>query len=276
MPTLAETQQLLWRLITAPEGVGAALAADADRGGTIRAALRHTLRADAALDATQRLDIYANMYFFRILDVLKEDYPATHTLLGDASFHNLVTDYLLQHPPSHFSIREAGRNLPELLARHESGAAHPCAADLARFERALRDAFDAADVPPLTASALAAVPQDQWPGLRLTLHPSVHLLAAEWPVHHVRSAADRGEPFGDPTPEATRLCVWRQELTVFHRAVAEGEFAGLGAVARGATFGDVCALAGEQVPVAEAPREMAMALARWLANGWLADQAATP
>ena len=144
MPTLADTQQLLWRLIAAPEGVAAALAADSDRGGTLTAALQCTVRGDARLSAVERLDIYANMYFFRILDVLKEDYPATCALLGDVAFHNIVTDYLLSHAPTHFSIREAGRHLPAVLAAHAAASIHPSAADLARFERALNDAFDAA------------------------------------------------------------------------------------------------------------------------------------
>jgi hypothetical protein len=72
--TLTETQRLLWQLITAPEGVAAALAADGARGGSLRAHLVRTVRGDRGLEAVQRLDIYANMYFFRILDVLKEDY----------------------------------------------------------------------------------------------------------------------------------------------------------------------------------------------------------
>ncbi len=270
MPTLSATQRLLWRLITAPEGVGAALAADADRGGAQRAALARTVRSDGALDAAQRLDIYANMYFFRVLDVLKEDYPATRALLGDVAFHNLVTDYLLAHPPEHFSIREAGRHLPELLEHHGARATHPCAADLARFERALNDAFDAADAPALSAEALAAVPPEAWPALRFALHPSVRVLRCGWPVHTVRAAVDRGAPAADPEPEATPLCVWRQDLAVFHCALDATELTALAAVETAASFGQVCAAAGEASPVADAPQRVAQALARWLANGWIA------
>jgi hypothetical protein len=272
MATLSETQQLLWRLITAPEGVAAALAADTDRGGTLGIALARTVRSHGALDAVQRLDVYANMYFFRLLDVLKEDYPATRALLGDVEFHNLVTDYLLHHPPAHFSIREAGRHLPELLAGHRVSTSHPCAADLARFERALNDAFDAADAPALTAAALAAVPQEDWAGLRFTLHPAVRPLACAWPVHAVRAAVDRGEPAVDPAPAPTRLCVWRRELTVIHRCLDVVEFAALQALAGGARFDAVCAAASELSDESDVPQRVAAALAGWLANGWLADR----
>jgi len=273
--TLAETQRLLWQLITAPEGVAAALAADGDRGGSVRAHLLRTVRSDQGLDAAQRLDIYANMYFFRILDVLKEDYPATRALLGDVAFHNLITDYLVRHPPAHFSIREAGRQLPELLAGHPAQTHHPCVADLARYERDLHDAFDAPDAAALRAAALAAIPQQDWPQLRFALHPSVRLLASQWPVHDLRAAVDRGETAADPDPEATWLCVWRDELVVYHRPIAEDELARLAAITRGATFGEVCALADESAPDGDAAQEIAAALARWLANGWLVNAPAT-
>jgi hypothetical protein len=272
--TLGETQQLLWRLITAPEGVAAALAADADRGGSIAAQLARTVRSDR-LEAAQRLDIYANMYFFRILDVLKEEFPATAALLGEVGFHNLVTDYLLRHPPAHFSIREAGRQLPELLAGHAATALHPCAADLAAYERALRDAFDAADAPPLTASALAAVPQSDWASLRFALHPSVRVIASDWPVDVVRAAVDQGESPADPEAIPTRVCVWRHEFAVLHRALSSGELAGLSAIARGASFEDVCSVIGEPYAADAAAREVAVALARWLADGWLVEPSTT-
>jgi hypothetical protein len=270
MSTLADTQRLLWRLIAAPEGVAAALAADCDRGGELSAVLTSAVRGEGALDAVQRLDIYANMYFFRILDVLKEDYPATLALLGDVGFHNLVTDYLLVHPPGHFSIRQAGRDLPEFLARHALAEDHPCAAELNGYERALNDAFDADDAAALRTADLAEVSPEDWPGLRFTLHPSVRLLDCRWPVATVRSAADRGEPVADPVLQATRLCVWREDLLVYHRELEPLEFAALRAVERGATFDGVCDAAGEWVVADDAAQRVVGALAGWLQHGWLA------
>jgi hypothetical protein len=52
---------------------------------------------------------------------LKEHYAAT-TLLGEVTFHNLITDYLLRHPPTHFSIRGPAP-CPGLLAEHDVGRA---------------------------------------------------------------------------------------------------------------------------------------------------------
>src|ERR1041385_2998778 len=106
MSPLNDTQQLLWHLITAPEGVRPAL----ETSDGLRSDLARTVRGDERLDAAGRLDVYANMYFFRLLDALKEDFPAVLRVIGETPFHNLVTDYLLVHFPTHPSLRYAGKH----------------------------------------------------------------------------------------------------------------------------------------------------------------------
>lgn len=272
MPTLSETQRLLWRLITAPEGVAAALAADADRGGALEVALARAVRADGALDAAQRVDVYANMYFFRLLDVLRDDYPAVAAVLGDTDFHNLITDYLLRHPPAHFSIRHAGDRLPEFVATHAVSAARPYLDSLAQWERALNDAFDAADGPARTAADLAVIPAAEWAALRFRLHPSVRLLRSEWAVQDLRRRVDRGDAPQEPLQTPTWLCVWRRGLEVLHRPIDALEFDALALATGGAAFGDICAIADGTCDGETAPR-LAAALARWLDDGWVAGLA---
>ncbi len=265
MTTLAETQHLLWRLITAPEGVEPALAADEHSGGSARATLCSTVRSGGELDAIRRLDVYANMYFFRLLDVLKDDYPATLAVIGGDRFHNVVTDYLLVHPPTHYSIRVAGRALPDFLATHPLAAATPYLPHLAAFERDLNDAFDAADASIVDASALAAIPAAAWPALRFQLHPSVRLSRSPWPVHRIRERVDRGEAPESVSAGATALCVWRRDLTVRQSVVADPEWQVLRRLNDGADFATACeaALSGETMDVPG----LVHALASWLTAG---------
>jgi len=49
------------------------------------------------------------------------------------------------------------------------------------------------------------------------------------------------------------------------------DFAALQAVSRGVSFSDVCAVVGELIPADAAPAQVATAVARWLANGWISD-----
>ena len=99
--TLAALEADLYDLITAPEGVGKRLA----ELGRPPADLERTVRPNARLSAVERLDLYANMYFHRLHDVLRDEHPRVHAIAGDVAFHDFVTDYLLAHRPSHPSLR---------------------------------------------------------------------------------------------------------------------------------------------------------------------------
>ena len=71
MLDLAALQKLFHGLATAPEGVEPGLA----QLGLTASDLSAVIAGDERLSAIERLDIYANMYFFRLLDVLRDDFP---------------------------------------------------------------------------------------------------------------------------------------------------------------------------------------------------------
>src|ERR1700747_2887405 len=132
MARLPEAQEFLYKLIVAPSGVDAAL--EALTGSRVE--LDAMINGGRGLSAAARVDIYANMYFYRLMDVLTEDYPVTLAALGPVNFPNLVTDYLIVHPPSNRSASFAGANLPAFLSDHKVSSRLPFLSDLARVERA--------------------------------------------------------------------------------------------------------------------------------------------
>src|SRR5690606_38699897 len=190
--SLAALQERFWRLISAPEPVARALpqVTATDPGA---APLSGWIRAASEGAAAARLDVYANMYFFRLLGVLRDDYPNLARLVGADAFHNLITDYLVAFPSRHPSIRHVGANLAELLDRHPLERRFPGAADLARLEWARGLAFDRADARALTADELTAVPPERWGELRFQLVPSFQMLRLGRPVHRLWQALERGE-----------------------------------------------------------------------------------
>jgi hypothetical protein len=265
---LAETQRLLRCLITAPEGVEAELRETGDPDGARLAAV---VREGAPLRASARLDVYANAYFYRIHDALKADFGALHAALGDATFHNLVTDYLLACPPTRFSLRFAGEHLAEFLARHDRVAEIreriPWAGDLAALEWAIQDAFDAADADVLPRESLAAVPAAEWPALRFGAIPALRVLKLDHPAHLAREAFDRGRPAPALPDEATTVLVWRKAERVFHRALDPLEAGALDLALRGEPFGAVCERVCGAVGEAATPARALALLERWLENG---------
>ncbi len=262
--SLAETQRRLWRLITWPEGVAQALREEEE--GVVP--LEHLVTSDERLAALDRLDVYANAYFYRIHDVLAEDYTTLAQALGETAFHDLVTSYLTVHPSKHPSLRWIGAQLPGFLARHPAAlsfrASCPFAPDLAAFEWACETVFDAADTPPMCREDLETLPAEQWDSHPIRLRPSVRILELGWPVHDLRIAERAREPLPAIQGRMTRLCVWRRDERVSHRALDGAEARALERATSGTAFGSLCEAIARETGEDEAPARAAGWLGRWI------------
>jgi hypothetical protein len=271
MAALGETQSFLARLITAPEGVGAALA---EEGGDARARLAALVRADRGLAPEARLGVYAHAYAARLEETLRGDFGALAAALGDDAFHDLVLTYLMACPPFRPSLREAGARLAAHLASEPFAGifARRCAhaADLARLEWAMAEAFFASDAPVLARDDLARVPPDAFAELRFAFSPSLQLLDCAWPVHAARAAFDAGASPPALAAAPAAIAVWRHDERVRYRALAPLEAAALAAARAGASFGEVCARIAEEDVEERVPALAAGFLATWLADGLLA------
>jgi hypothetical protein len=263
---LRETEELFWQLIRAPEGVAAGLRQIDMKPDE----LGRVVASDARLDAVQRLDIYANMYFWRLLDILRGDFSAVVAAVGDDAFHNLVTDYLLACPSAHPSVRNVGARLADFVATQPLGAERPWLAELARLERARIELFDGPDAEPLTLDELRARAPEEFVTLPLPLVPSQLFLDVEHAVDDVWRAAEDERPIEPPAAGARTLLVWRQDVTVYHRALEPLERAALLRARDGAPFGVVCDLVAESLSVDEAGPAAFQLLARWVGDGIIA------
>lgn len=265
---LDSTQRVLWKLISAPEGVAAGLAR---LQPAERAYAEGLVVGDHRMSAVERLDIYANMYFYRIRDALKDDFSAVCAVAGEAQFHNLIADYLLAHPPTHFSLRHAGVHLPAFLASHTASIRWPFLADLARLEWAILDAFDAPDALPLDPERLGNIAAARWPAIRFQPTPSLCLLDVDWPVHEVWDRTQRKDPPAQPLRVRTLLRVWRQHLRVYHCPITATEYRALTALHAGATFAEICGDIAVGTGEDQGTEHAAALLNAWLNDGLLAD-----
>jgi len=274
---LGSIQHRLWRLITEPSGIEEALAAEGDADGLGLAGL---VRGDRGLAPADRLAVYANAYFVRLHDCLREDFAALACALGPAAFHDLVKTYLMMHPPTRPSLRHAGAHLAEHLATEPFAAIFsrrcPYAADLARLEWAMVEAFTAEDAPVLAREDLAALPPEVWSSLRFETTPSLRLLHCAWPVHRVRERFDREQAEtaweeAPPLPaEPTHLRVFRLRERVRYRAMALLDGEALLGASVGEPFGAICERVAESVGEAEAASRAAALVSAWVSDGLLA------
>jgi Uncharacterized protein conserved in bacteria (DUF2063). len=250
----------------------------------------HLLSADRAITdcvvgddrggASRRLGVYRSAYVLRLVEVLGEDFPALARWLGDDGFSEVMSAYVAAHPSSGRSVRHFGDRVPAFLAARDDLS--PAVAELAAFERAQSDVFDAREGAVLTAELLASLAPEVWGGMALRLRPSTRLLTQHWDTlarfqmllaSESESALDTSLPAPQPLAEPLPVLLWRgSELDVHWRSLEPDEAAALQALSsEQVDFGGVCAVLSAHVPAEEAPMRAASLLKRWLADGLLLD-----
>lgn len=235
MSELARTQELFWRAIVHPTSVRDFLSqADEDT----RARFAATFAGSDAFSAVDRVEVYAQAYFFRLLDVLATQYPVVQGYLGKDDFHDAVTDFLLVHPSRSPNLHDLGDPFPEFLSAHPAAKAHPFLPGFARVERALAHAIDAAFGHPLAATAVASLPVARWPEFRLV--PSAARVEAAWDMRGARRDLREGRPLPAPEPCAATL-VWRRGHVPVFRPTTPLEEVLLPLLAGGTSFFALCA-----------------------------------
>ena len=269
---LKHTQRLLYRLVTAPGGVGEGL--EHERG-LARGGLDAVVGGDPRMTAVERLDIYANMYFFRLLEILKQDFPAVAAVLGADNFHNLVTGYLTEYPPTEASVFWAGRYFADFLRTHPIHREVPHIADLAALERAIVEVFCARDTVPLEAEAIRAIAPQRWPSVRMRAIAALQVIETQWRVTPVLRTFEAGRQLKAPARGSSTILIWRKAAKVFFREVDASEACAIARLRRGAAFGAICAAVskslGENISARDPVAAINAMLARWLRDGIVAD-----
>jgi hypothetical protein len=234
-------------------------------------ALVQLVEGRGQLEPKERIDIYARMYYARLLDVLREDFPRVAAILGGECFDGVVRAYLTRHPSTNPSLRHLGRHFAAFLDTRAESAAFPFLRDLARLEWTRLEVFDAPDAEPLHLEHLQALSPDEWPDLRVRLIPAFRVLQSDWPVHEIWAAAEK-EPLNHESwrLEKTALRVWREGFAVYHARMEALEQAALDRVHAGEPFAAVCATLESLLSAEEAAPVTGSLLLRWIEDGILA------
>ena len=234
------------------------------------AALRHVLGTPAS-DAVTRMDIYSDGYTLRLLEALETDYPGLKAIAGDEDFEALGRAYIGLHPSTFRNLRWYGEGLAQFLETSSEWSNRPELADMARFEWAMAQSFDALDAACLSRDALTGVSPENWPRLSFIIHPAVQRVDLKTNVTRAWSAQARGEELPSPSNEAmTTWLLTRRQQQVRFRAMTPEEAIGFDRLAARVTFAQWCAELGEMLGEQQAAQQAVEWLNQWLADGALA------
>jgi hypothetical protein len=213
--------------------------------------------------------VYVKAYRLRVAEYLEEDYPALKSLLGPKRFEELVVDYIAASPSRTRNARYFSARLPEVMQESEKWRDEALAIGLASLERALTDAFDAADGDSCPLEALAAYAPQDWPRLVFAFHPSLRLVSAPVGTIELYEALSSEGPASRPEPSDERetVAVWRSGVDPAYRTLSADEFLALNEALAGKSFGGICQLVAFQEDEAAAPERLAQFLVNWFSDG---------
>lgn len=228
---------------------------------------------DTRLDAAERLEIYASAYRLRLLEALDGDFVALKTHVGPERFEEIARAYIDAHPSDHYSLRHFGRHMADFLAATDPYRNEPLLAELATFDWALTDSFDAADSAVTTVEDMGKIAPDTWPHLVFVPHSSVQRLNLRWNAPAIWKAADKDQPLPSPeqAPHPIGWVMWRQGLQIYFRSLSVDEAFALDALLRGENFGAICEGLTEWIDAQNVALHAAGLLKQWLADGLIKE-----
>ncbi|HEY2250708.1 MAG TPA: DNA-binding domain-containing protein, partial [Planctomycetaceae bacterium] len=189
-----------------------------------------------ALSSVERLEIYHQAYFARLLECLRHEYSVLAAALGNDLFDAFAVGYLQSHPSTSYTLEFLGAHFPEHLAEtRPSYEAGPGAAadwpdfiiDLARLERAVNEVFDGPGVegqPLLDSQRLAAILPEEWPTARLICVPCLRVVALQFPVNDYFTAVRQGRAMPVPQPAPEFVAVTRRDYRVLRYTLDRAQY----------------------------------------------------
>jgi hypothetical protein len=207
-----------------------------------RSKIKTAVMSTKHVSALERLDIYREAYYARLMDALCEDYPVLHALIGNEMMYQLTNQYIHHYPSSFRSIRWYGKNLATYMRETLHYSTSPWLIELAEFEWLLSMTFDVKDEESFHLEQMATIPPDSWYGLKFTLISSINKIKLNWNIVEIWKGFHEEDKIVSPSKsnEIENWIVWRKDNKVQFSSLLKEEMYVLDAMERHSHFGSIC------------------------------------
>ena len=287
---LSAVQRWFHAVVTHPDGVDAGIESDAAQAiaPLSREQLEEMVTRSSKVSARDRLAIYANAYYARLIECLGESFPVLKRTLGEDVFNGFAFGYLQQYPSRTYTLNRLGDGFARYLDETRPDRAEQLPAnekpavdwpdfliDLATLEWTIEQVFDGPGVegrPVLAADDLNGISPQAWPELHLRLAPCLHLLRHRFPVNeyytNVRQA-ETGKDVPFPGPGDCFLAVTRRDYVVRRVPLSRPQYELLASLQKGDPVGAAIAAAASASDLDDA--YLALQLRQWF-RFWVEHQ----
>lgn len=224
-----------------------------------------------ALNPTERLSIYADMYFDRLIDILADEFPTVRHLLGTQNFATVAKEYVLSYPSTHYSLALLGKKFPRFLREEISEVEYPqrnFAGAIAMVERTMEDVFDEQQDDPLLFEELQSIKPESWNQVRLKTISALRLLQLPYPVNDYISAVRDGRSTVIPDEDRSFIVIYRLDYRIWRKDLDEQQFTLLSELHAGSALGEALVACAE-LPGSE-PETLVSSIYEWFRD-WSAE-----
>lgn len=139
------------------------------------------IQINESCSAHERLEFYAQQYWWRLLDSMEEDFPCLKLVLGDELFDRVVKKYLIDYPSKTFTLRDLGFSMVNFLEQNKNivGQLYEISRDAAIYDISRIDVFYAADSDPITQEDIT---DDNFQAIKLKLQECTKVLDLDYPI----------------------------------------------------------------------------------------------
>ena len=278
--SLSRLQRWMQAVITSPDGISAGVKSETAQSEIPLdlANLERVVARSRALGSIDRLAVYGNAYFARLIECLSEEFSALSHAVGPETFDSFALSYLCDCPSESYTLASLGARFPGFLrASRPADVPEPgwpdFLIDLATYERACAEIFDGPgpeghDL--LKPETVREIQPEKAGQVRLIPVPSLRVYTFRFPVHEYVTAVRRGENPDSPQAEITRLVMTRREFIVRRGTVSEPEYLLLKSIIAGCTLGRAIeqAVASSESDIESFAQNLQSWFRNWASAGW--------
>jgi Putative DNA-binding domain len=145
--------------------------------------IRKRIAPGPSMSSEERLGVYQQQYWWRLINICQEIYPAVLRLFDFEDFNRLIAEpYLLKYPPSDWFLSNIGDALPKWLKIYYKNPDAPLVLGLALLDLAYEKLLFTEILPPLKPESIADCERK-----KLFLQPFVFLFSLDADLFAFRS-----------------------------------------------------------------------------------------
>jgi hypothetical protein len=282
--SLETTQEWFSSVITAPLTKEDAIQPYSPDGYLICEEASRYIVPSPTLKPHQRIQIYNQQYWWRLLNTLHTNFPLVTRLFGRIAFNEeIAIPYLLRYPPDHWSLSGLGEKLPIWISNCYEKKDKNLVLHTTDLDWAFIQCFLSPESPKLDLSLLTKEKADKLLELPFYLQSHIHLFTWEYDLFTFREELLKQEAdywIDHPFPTLAKeknyyfLLYRNYRNNPAWRTISQGEYLLLSCFKEGSSMNEACEFMENQDPPLhqEAVENLQKWIMEWTQMGWLSEQ----